>query len=81
MPADGLTLAVGVGRKIDIFAFLCRVAELIDDFFLSRKRQILRLKVMLDIHAHRAFRQVAQMTHTGLDQIIRPQILSDCLCL
>ena len=36
---------------------------------------------VLDIDAHFLFRQIAQMSHRSLDDIVRTEIFSDRLCL
>jgi len=77
VPGNCLSLAVRVGREKDAAAFVGGFPKLLDDVLLALERLILRLKAMLDIHAHRALRQIAQMSHAGLDQIIRTQVFSD----
>lgn len=70
VPRNGLALAVRVGCQKDIFTALGRAAQLRDDLFFSLERLILRLKIVFNIHAHRALRQIAQMSHAGLDLIV-----------
>ena len=77
MPRDGFALAVRVSREIDAAGALRGLAQVCDDVFLSLERLVLRLKIVLDIDAQRALRQIAQMAHAGLDLIVGAKIFSD----
>ena len=77
VPGDGLAFAVRVRCEIDAVGVLCGLLQLRDDLFLALERIVFRLKVMLDIDAQRALRQIAQVAHAGLDLIVGTEIFSD----
>ncbi|OQC25448.1 MAG: hypothetical protein BWX70_02469 [Verrucomicrobia bacterium ADurb.Bin070] len=81
MPRDRLTLAVRIGREVDLVTALCRLLQLGDHLGLAFRQHILRRKAMLDIHAQRALRQVTNVTDRRLHHKTRAQNLSDCLRL
>ena len=81
VPRDRLSLAVRVSCEIDVLTFFCAVAQLLDDGLLACQRAVFRLEIMLDVHAQRALRQIAQMAHAGLDLVVRAKIFPDGLCL
>ncbi|MPM90936.1 hypothetical protein SDC9_138059 [bioreactor metagenome] len=74
MPGDGLSLAVRVGSEVDFFSPLRLFFELADQLSFSANRNIVGLKVVVDIDSQLAFGQVAHMPHRGDDTIVVPQI-------
>ena len=80
MPRDRLSLAVRVSCKIDVLCGFGSAAQLGDDRGLAGQRLIVRFKIVLQIDAHLALGQVAQVAHAGLDAIIRAEIFSNGLC-
>ena len=77
MPRNCLALAVRVSCEIDVLAVFRGGAQLGNDGFLSGDGVILRLKIVVNIHAHGALLQVAQMPHARLDLIVRSEIFGD----
>ena len=81
MPRNRFSLAVRVSCEIDEIALADFAADFLDDFIFTLDRHIFRLEIVLDIDAHFLFRQIAQMSHRSLDDIVRTEIFSDRLCL
>ena len=81
VPGDRLAFAVRVGREIDGFGALGLGLQLLDQFAFILDGDILRLKAILDVHAHLALRQIAQMAHRGAYLKARPQVFFDRFCL
>ena len=81
MPGDGLPLPVRVRCQIDGLHPCGILLQFLDQLFLAPDRDVVRLKVMLQIHAHFALGQVPQMAHAGLYQIVRAQVFSNGLRL
>ena len=77
VPGDRLALAVRVGCEIDGLRPVGGLLELLDEVGFLLHRDIFRTEIMVQIHAHRALRQIAQMTHAGLDDIVRAEVFSD----
>ena len=80
MPRDRLSLAVRVSCEVDVLCSLGCAAQLGDDRGLAGQWLIVRFKIVLQIDAHLALGQVAQVAHAGLDAIIRAEIFSNGLC-
>lgn len=75
VPRNRFSLAVGVGCEIDEIALADFAA--ISLMILSLPSiGIFRLEIVLDIDAHFLFRQIAQMSHRSLDDIVRTEIFS-----
>ena len=81
MPADGLALAVRVGRKQHAIALFGLGLQLLDKLLLALDRDIFRLIAIFDINAQRTGGQVAHMAHAGRDLVAAAQILANGLCL
>ncbi len=81
MPADGLALAVGVGRQDDGRGFGRGLLQLVDDLLALGDDVVEGLEVVVDVHPQLALGQVADMAHGGLDDVVRPQIFVDRLRL
>ena len=77
MPADGLSLTVGVGGKIDIVALFGFIPQLFYQLPLALDILIVRGKVILHIHAQPGSRQVAHMAHRGHHFIVGAKVLLD----
>lgn len=77
MPRNRLALAVGVSRKINLFAFLGLFFQFLDHIAFSNDVDIFRLKIMLDINPDFTFRQIADMAFGCHYLIIFAQILFD----
>ena len=78
VPRNGLSLAVRVGREIDGSGRFGALFQVGDHVGAILHGQILRREVAVDIDAHRALGQVAQMPHRGHDLIVAAQIFFDC---
>ena len=70
MPRNGLALPVRVGCKVHGFRLFRIGFQFLDQGFLAPDGDIMGGKVMLQIHTHRAFRQIPEMPHAGLDNIV-----------
>ena len=81
MPGNGLPLPVRVRCQIDQVGVVRAFLQVVNDLFLPGYGAVIRLKIMLQIHAHFAFGQVPQVAHTCLHRIIGAQIFSNCLRL
>ena len=81
MPGDGFAFTVGVGGKINIFAVFRRFFQVADNIFFSLDGLIIRLKIVFNVYADLAFRQIAQMAHAGLHLVAAAQIFSNGLRL
>ncbi len=81
MGGDGLALAVRVGRQIHGGRRLRHLLQLGDDLFLAGNDHVVRLEVVLDVHAQDALGQVLDVAERGLDFVVLPQILVDRLRL
>ena len=81
VPRNRFSLAVRVSCEIHEIALADFAADFLDDFIFTLDRHIFRLEIVLDIDAHFLFRQIAQMSHRSLDDIVRTEIFSDRLCL
>ena len=77
MPGDRFTLAVRVGREIDLVGLLGLLADLFQHLAATAQRNVLRFKIVLDIHAHLALRQIAHMAVGRDDLIMASEKLSD----
>ena len=78
VPRNGLSLAVRVGREIDGSGRFGALFQVGDHVGAILHGQILRREVAVNIDAHRALGQVAQMAHRGHDLIVAAQIFFDC---
>ena len=81
VPGDGLALAVRVGREVDHVRLGGALAQLLDDVLLALDGDIVRREAVLQVHAHCALGQVAQMAHAGHDLEIPAQVLLYGSCL
>ena len=81
MPGDGLAFPVGVGGENDPLALLGRLLELGDRLLLLGDDFVGRLEVGGDVDPHLLFRQVADVAHRGLDDIVLAEIVVDRLGL
>ena len=81
MPRNRFSLAVRVSCEINEIALANLTADFLDDLIFTLDRHIFRLEIVLDIDAHFLFRQIAQMSHRSLNDIVRTEIFSDRLCL
>ena len=81
MPGDRLPLPVRVSGQIHGFGGFRVLFQLRDQFLLVPDGDILWLEAVLDIHAHFALGQVAQVSHGRLYLIVPAQIFFDGLCL
>ena len=67
VPRDGLSFAVGVGREIDLVALFGLRLQRLDQVPLAADVHVFGRKIVLDVHAHPGFGQVAHMPHRGHD--------------
>ena len=81
VPRNGFSLAVRVSCEVDEVRLSDLAADFLDDFIFTLDRHVFRLEIVLNIDAHFLFRQIAQMSHGRLDNIVRAQILADGLRL
>ena len=81
VPGDGFAFSIRVSCQIDGSGSFCSLFQFLDEIRFFFHRDVFRLEIVIQIHAHRALGQIAQMPHAGLDLIIRAKIFSDCLCL
>ena len=77
VPADGLSLTIGVGRQVHIVALFGLGAQLFYQLALALDILIVWGKVILHIHAHPGSRQVAHMAHRGHHFIVGAKVLLD----
>ena len=81
MPADGLSLSIRVGGEIDSLALVSGGFQILDNILFSLDGAVVGGKISLHVHAKGALGQVTQVSHAGLDHVIRSQIFADGLCL
>ncbi|MBS1226673.1 MAG: pyrB [Candidatus Aminicenantes bacterium] len=81
VPGDGLALAVGIGGQDDTIALAGGLPELGDDLLLVRDDLVGRLEVVIDVDPQLLLGQVADMSHRGLDRVVRAEIVVDGLGL
>ena len=81
MPGNGFSFTVRVGCEVDGIHLRGGLFQFLDQFFLTSDRNVLGGKILLQIYTHLALGQIPQVTHAGLDNIIRSQIFSNRLCL
>ena len=62
MIGDRFTLTVGVSCKIHFVSFLYFFSKLCEYISFSSDRYIFRFKIIININAHLAFRQITHMT-------------------
>ena len=82
MLADGLALAIGVGREIDGVARLRRPFQIgnylfIIAFLCVRNDLVVRLEIVIDVHAELAHRQILDMADRRHYGVIGPEIFVD----
>ena len=77
VPGDRFALPVRVRCQIDHICLSGGFLQLVNQILFTLDGYILRLEISFDIHAHGTLGQIPQMTHTGLDGIIQPQIAAD----
>ena len=65
MPADSLSLSIGVGCKINIIGFIRFLFQILNKSFLTLYDGIFRSEIMLNINRKPCRRQIANMTHGG----------------
>ena len=80
VPGNRLALPVRVRCQIHGFGLIRSLFQFLDQILFSLHRDIVRIKTV-QIHTHRALWQITQVTHAGLDHIVRTQIFSNSLCL
>ena len=78
VPRNRLSLAVGVGREINIVAFFGKSLQLLDELFLALDDIILRRKMVFDVHAETRLRQIAHVSHGRNYLEIATEIFFDC---
>ena len=81
MPGDGLPFPVRVGAQQDAVGLFGLVPQHLDDVALAADGDVMGGVVMVEIHAHGALGQVADMAHAGLDHVILAQEAFDGLGL
>ena len=81
MPADGLSLTIGVGRQVHIVALFGFGAQLFYQLALALDILIVWGKVILHIHAQPGSRQVAHMAHRSHHFIVGAKVLLDSMRL
>jgi len=81
MPADGLSLTVRVGGKIDHVGLIRRLFQALDDVLLAPDGPVVGLKIVFKINADLALGQIAQVAHAGHDLVVRAQVLANGLGL
>ena len=80
VPGNGLSLPVRVRCQIDRIRLFGGGLQFLNEGLFAPNRQIFRGEIMLQIHAHSAFRQIPQMAHAGFHHIIGPQVFADGFC-
>ena len=81
VPADGLALAVGVGRDEDVVHVLRRFLQLLDDLDAVRQHDVFGLEIRVDVDAELALREVADVSHGRDDLVVTSEIFADRLRL
>jgi len=81
VPADGLSLAVRVGREEDVLRGLGGLAQAAHNVFLALDDLVARRVAVLLIQAHVALGQVAHVADGRLDHIVLAQKFTDGLHL
>ena len=84
MPADGLSLTIGVGCQINIICFFRFFSEISHNICLILGNLIRRPEMIFNINTEAFFAfdgKVADMSFTGYNGIVRSQVFSDCLGL
>ena len=77
VPGDGLTLAIGVSRQVDLTRLLNALLELLDELRLVPRHEIRRREVGFDVDPKRALRQITNVAHRGLHGVAGAQVLAD----
>ena len=80
VPGDRFSLAIGVGREPDVFAFVGKAFQLLDELLLALDDIVFGGKVVLDIHAETRLRQITDVSHRRDDLKVASEIFFDCLC-
>ena len=73
MPSNGFPFTVRVRGQENTVGLFRFIAQDLDHVPLATNSDIMGFKIMLDIHAHIALRQIANMAHRWLDHIIFTQ--------
>ena len=81
VPGDGLALAVEVGREKDFVGVLGELLELRDDFAAVGDDDVVRGKVVRDVHSHLGLRQVAHVPERRAHFVLLAEVLVDGLGL
>ncbi len=81
VPANGFTLAVGVGRDEDFCRLFCRGLQLGDDLLAAGDDFVRRLEPFVYCYPELAFRKIADVTHRGHDLVVLAEIFIDGLRL
>ena len=79
MPGDGFPFPVRVGAQQDAVGLAGFVPQGLDDVALAADGDVMGRVVVVEIHAHGALGQVANMAHAGLDHVITAQEAFDGL--
>ncbi len=81
VPADGLALAVGVGRDVNVRRVFRGLLELLDDLLARFDGFVLLGEVVVDVHTQLALGQIADVTHRRDDLVVAAEIFVDGLRL
>ena len=81
MPPDGLALAIGIGRDVERLGVGRGLLQLLEHLLLRRQHLVFGLEALLLVDAELGLRQVADVPHRRLDEVLRIQILLDRLDL
>ncbi len=75
VPADGLSLAIGVGGQEDFIRILGRLLELVHDLLAGGQDFVVDFETLFDIDAQFALGQIPDVAHGSLHRVALPQIL------
>ena len=78
MPGNRLPLAVRVGCQINTAGSLCLLADVADQIASAADVDIMRFKIVFNIHSQGALGQVAHVPFGGNDAIIGAKVALDC---
>ena len=81
VPGDRLTLAVGVGREVDVLLVLRRLLDLVEHLRLALDHVVLGGEVLLDVDAELRLGQVHHVPDRRLHLVVPPQVLAERLRL
>src|SRR5579862_298831 len=75
--ADCLSFAVRIGSQINVICFARRGLQFTDQFFLGGNGDVSGFKILFQVNAQVFLGQIHHVAHTGLDDVLRPQIFID----